>query len=793
MLEDKNHGGLKWSSTVWQAVLLCGCLPVLGIAQQPGALEFDLWAQGSVFDLAVNDEQQVLVAGVFVQADRSLAGNLVRLDADASFSASFRPLIDGTVNAAAVTPDGELLIGGSFQTINGSSVDGLAKLNASGDLIQPWPVTVEGFVLALAQDGFGQAYAGGVFTQFNGVPRSSLARISLATGALDAGFSPSINGAVLSVFVDSQDNVWVGGIFDAVNGTPSSNLVVLDSAGATVQTFAVDGRVERFSETEDGRVLACGGFRTVDGQSRSRTVLFAQNDGFGLDDWSVEIDDTVFFCDVDGQSVILGGDFTSVNGLTRKGVARVSLDGAVDPHFQPSFGGAFVGVRGGGARILSIARQGFNLVVAGIFNQVNGVPSASVAVIDSKTGSLIQPLEVERPAEVRRAIARLADGSLLVGGRFRRSGEQLVSNVFRALPDGQVDESWPISSDGPVWVSKSMPDGSLLLGGFFGRLGGETRYSLARLTDPVTGELDAEWAPDISGSVLTLTPDQCATERLFLGGSIGSGAGGESNNLLAIDLRGAGTALPLDVAFDLQVNAVLQPDCDSLLVGGSFFLANQLARRGLARINLQNGGSVDASFNAGLNGSVWSLLAGQGLEGTYIGGEFTSIFGQTRRRLAQLTAQVSAWNPNSNGTPVDMVADGLGGIYTVGTFTQIRGTQRLRIARLEASGGGDLDADFNPGSDGPTLWGAALIGNQLFVSGVFSEVGGLVRRSLAEFEVAVSAGDALFSDRFETAGRIVHFDRAEDRSACQPTSTLAYSPLPSDQPILSPACPEPSS
>jgi len=88
----------------------------------------------------------------------------------------------------------------------------------------------------------------------------------------------------------------------------------------------------------------------------------------------------------DGLSVIAGGQFTTVNGVNRRGPAKISLsNGALDP--------SFTAVTGGGA-ILDMVVRGNTLFVGGRFTTANGVARPLLAAFNATTGALDNRLNV---------------------------------------------------------------------------------------------------------------------------------------------------------------------------------------------------------------------------------------------------------------------------------------------------------------------------------------------------------------------------------------------------------------
>src|SRR5438309_1203319 len=86
------------------------------------------------------------------------------------------------------------------------------------------------------------------------------------------------------------------------------------------------------------------------------------------------------------------------------------------------------------------------------------------------------------------------------------------------------------------------------------------------------------------------------------------------------------------------------------------------------------------------------------------GGQFTSIGGQTRNRIARLNPDGTldtAFDPNANA-PVNAIAvQADGKILVGGDFTNIGGQTRNRIARLNSDG--TLDTTFDPNASGGSV------------------------------------------------------------------------------------------
>jgi uncharacterized delta-60 repeat protein len=89
-------------------------------------------AFGSVFDLALQTDGKIIIAGDFTpiagQTDRRY---LARLNADGSYDITFNPLPDNNVYVAAMQTDGKILAGGDFQEVGGVTQDYITRLLGS--------------------------------------------------------------------------------------------------------------------------------------------------------------------------------------------------------------------------------------------------------------------------------------------------------------------------------------------------------------------------------------------------------------------------------------------------------------------------------------------------------------------------------------------------------------------------------------------------------------------------------------------------------------------------------------
>jgi len=259
---------------------------------------------GPVNALAVQTNNQIVLGGSFTSLQPGATGtptllnNVARINADGSLDNSFKPSVNGTVNAAALQGDGKILIGGSFTTVGGVGQGYLARLNADGTLDTGFTPNINGGVNAIAVQADGKIVIGGVFTSAGGGGGGYLARLN-ADGSVDGGFTPSVNNAVNAIVIVSsggsspsgsvlaptytlvqggvtvvpgEPQILIGGAFTSVGGTPVNYLARLTSAGALDPTFnpGADNTVNALALQADGRLIVGGTFGILGGQSRFR-------------------------------------------------------------------------------------------------------------------------------------------------------------------------------------------------------------------------------------------------------------------------------------------------------------------------------------------------------------------------------------------------------------------------------------------------------------------------------------------------------------------------------------------
>src|SRR4029453_12705239 len=202
-----------------------------------------------------------------------------------------------------------------------------------------------GYVRQLTPCG-GTMYAVGTFTQFRSpadggatFTRNNAMSFSGTTGKITA-FSPNTNGIVNTIALDPANcgTAWIGGKFTTVGGQAATNIAAVDTATGALKTgfeHSANGQVNALLFPH-GRLLVGGNFTSINGVTRSR--LGSLNPTTGVPDSYLTLGLTGnypgatnptrgynFTLSHSGNQVLVTGDFTAVGGAHREQVFQLDL------------------------------------------------------------------------------------------------------------------------------------------------------------------------------------------------------------------------------------------------------------------------------------------------------------------------------------------------------------------------------------------------------------------------------------------------------------------------------------
>jgi uncharacterized delta-60 repeat protein len=482
VLLDTEHGVLLQLSGPARAALEghgregSGLLEELGLADGAPVLDRRRLLEAAAAAAALGVTVMILPSAA---ASASTVGPTLVSGDDLQFDTSFKAnMVDlfATTRAILMLDGDRLLVGGTFARVGASDFFGnLALLQDDGTpdaSFTPYltrPLDAWG-VFALA-NASGTLVAGGDIqgiqdrsdpdewlTDPVGFPLVSvttdgnLARVT--TGELpDDGF-PASEGTVHAIAVDGIGRLLVAGSFESVDGVPRRALARLHRNGEVDTTF-------------DANVNA-----TLDGPS-SLFAVAVQGDG----------------------RIVIGGELYDVGGVTRLGAARLQVNGALDPSFDPNTMYRNVHALAVDGRERILVGGAFENVVDGAGDRVPRVGIARFLVDGNLDTSFDANLAQSEFPDVR-AIVTQSDDRILIGGAFATVGGVTQRCLARLQSNGAVDATMP---DVNVHLSPNHFDwsgderrarvdaiavdrfGRVVIGGDFDRVSGQTRRAIARL------------------------------------------------------------------------------------------------------------------------------------------------------------------------------------------------------------------------------------------------------------------------------------------------------------------------
>jgi uncharacterized delta-60 repeat protein len=569
----------------------------------------------AVVAIALQPNGKVIIGGNFSDVGGAGRYGIARLNGDGSVDAGYNAIIPATgqfasgfgfvtsVAALALLPDGKVLVGGALTNGNPSKNATVARLNADGSRDTGFVDFRKGDLRTLVRQTDGKILIGGNFHVTDPVIRNSIARLD-TDGAVDLTFdTPGMTGNLYGGGVDSgidvsaialqSDEVVVVGRYDNFNHEPAEGILQLATDGSRDPSFDSNGagtslRVFALVRQPDGKLLV--GYQP-NGINRPSHLNAARLGGIGRLNPNGSTDATftspfdanatVFgiVLQPDGK-VIVGGSFRLIGSQQTMEFARLNADGTLDAGF----------VLPGLDRHLG-NNTGFALQADGkiLVNEVGQFGSRRLTRLDAN-GNPDETFSVPLSGGAVEHIVVQPDGKLLVTGLVPING--LFAGLARLNADGTPDPTFDPGSgpDGGVQSIVLQPDGKILIGGTFFNYDGTPRQQTARVN--ADGSLDAGFVPatpytgfDQNVGALALQPDG----KVLVGIRLFTFA--LRNRIFRLNADGsADDSFPQDgTGFEYSNSAsminvlLLQPD-ESLIVGGQFEFADDLARLALARL-----------------------------------------------------------------------------------------------------------------------------------------------------------------------------------------------------------------
>ena len=553
----------------------------------------------SVYKLEIQMDGMIIIVG-------NLSVNIgspyiFRLFSNGSRDYSFDPNLgaNNLITNIALQNDGKILIAGDFTSYDGILRNSIARLNPNGSLDQSFNVgSGTNSIKAISLQNDGKIIIVGNFTSYNGILRHRIARLH-PDGLLDISFNSELgaNDVVETLFITSENKIIIGGDFISYDLLPINRIASLNIDGTLDLTFNP----------------------------------------------SLSINNSVLVAMVrDDKKIIIGGDFVTYDNLSRNRLARLNPDGTLDSTFN-------IGL-GANNRIRSISAQNDDkIIVGGDFTTFNGLIRNRIARIKSD-GSIDDTFNFGTgPNDIVRNTIIQNDGKIIAVGNFTLYNGVLSNRIARINTDGSLDPDFNTGSgaNGFIMTAAIQDDGKIIIGGDFSTYNGIPRNRIARLN--VDGSLDFTFNPGSGANQWVRTITIQNDGKIIIGGAFNTFNGTTKNYIACLNVNGS-----LNDNFNIGLGpnnivrtSALQND-GKIIIAGDFTSYNTIVKNYIARLNFD--GTIDTTFNtgSGANNSILSLNI-QNDGKIILAGAFSTYDGIIKNRILKVMGRDGcSYSLNSN-------------------------------------------------------------------------------------------------------------------------------------------------
>jgi uncharacterized delta-60 repeat protein len=185
----------------------------------------------------------------------------------------------------------------------------------------------------------------------------------------------------------------------------------------------------------------------------------------------------------DGKIIVVGG-FSQMAGVARQYIARLNADWTLDTTFDPGTGPNST------VKAVELQPDG-NILIAGDFSTVNGITRKYLARLTS-SGALDATFDPGiGPDSSIETIRLQTDGKLLVGGGFSTFDGYSQDHIARLNADGSLDMAYRTTTNSSVYAIRLQPDGRAVIAGGFSTINGVSKSGIARIN--TDGSLDTSF------------------------------------------------------------------------------------------------------------------------------------------------------------------------------------------------------------------------------------------------------------------------------------------------------------
>ncbi len=433
---------------------------------------------------------------------------------------------------------------------------------------------------------------------------------------------------------------------------------------------------------------------------------------------------------IHGSDLYIGGDFTSVGGISANHIAHYNTL----THQWNALGS------GVNNRVYAIVSNGRYVYVGGNFNQAGSLSVNALAVWDTltQTWSKVGGANVNHAATSPsiQALAFDSLGRLVVGGQFNSIGSLTTHNIAKWNGSTWTALGLGVGDTNAVVNALAVSGNNIYVGGNFTT----PSYSVAYWDG-------LGWSGLGSGLVHSFFKDVYALaisgSNVYVGGSFDTvtDSGGDHSVGNIAKWNGLKWSA-LGTGMDAGVYTMGVDGSGNLYAGGQYTTAGGVTTN---KIAVWNGGGWAAlenpsSLKAGTSGNVYSLVASG--NNVYVGGAMITAGDFRVNDIARWDIVAQNWFSLGGGAdhPVSAITVAGNDVYVGGFFKSTGGVVTNTIARWNdisqtwsALGSGLAGCDGGSLCYLPSVYSILVVGNDVYVGGNFYTAGGVIADSIARW------------------------------------------------------------
>jgi len=346
---------------------------------------------GYVYVSAMQPDGKILIWWSFTTVDGQPRNQIARLHPDGTLDISFNAKIDNgdMLFDVVVLPNNDILIGWNFTSIWWKQTSRIAKLKPDGSHDESFNVIIDSYTyhpdkkvqdIDILPDG--KILISWAFRVVNGQPRRSVARVH-PDGTIDQSFGdPEVAWGVRNMIIQDDGRIVIAWWFTDIEWQGISRVARLYNDGTFDWSFhdlMLNNHINHIIQTPDKKLVVAGWFTEAGGQPYGHIARFHSDGTLDTSFSNPHVDDGLIwnvFATPDDK-IIIGWNFSSIDGREKHRFARLNSDGSLDHQFGAKFvDDSYEIIR------TMIPQLDGSLLLGGQFDSINGQSRGSLVKFD---------------------------------------------------------------------------------------------------------------------------------------------------------------------------------------------------------------------------------------------------------------------------------------------------------------------------------------------------------------------------------------------------------------------------